>query len=205
MTFELKHFKHTEGKGIYALSKPASVRRDAQLAADMAAWLADQNGKFGGEFAHAYAIGHCQVADEPVQLFVVAPPMLGKGDGKHTQKNFYFPAAAIFNARILEAPGQIEKVVPNRVIYKNPETKRDEMRIEPQKRMISNKAPMAEGCMSFPNRTEKNVERFFRIKVRYWYNWHGIPMRRTEWVEGLKAHIFQHEIDHFNGKNIFFK
>ncbi len=203
--FELKKFHHESGKGIYALSKRCNPLSCKALADDMAKWLADANGSFTGEFSNAYAISHCQVAEEPLQLFVVAPQLVGGKDGRHTQRNFFFPAAAIFNAEILEAPEEVKAKVPNRVISKNPETGKDEMRVELMERTVTNKAYLKEACMSFSHRSEKSVERFLKIKVRYWYFWHGIPMRRTEWVEGLKAHIFQHELDHAAGKNIYFK
>ena len=58
--------------------------------------------------------------------------------------------------------------------------------------------------MSFPNRKPKNVEVYYRIKVRYQIPaWYGLKTK-TEWVEGLKAHIFQHEINHAHGKNIYY-
>lgn len=208
-TFELKKFHHESGQGIYALSKKVSPRDHIQLALDMAAWLTETNGKFSGNFSSGYAIAHCQIAEEPIALFVVAPQLVGTKEDKHTQKNYFFPSAAIFNAELLEAPEEIVEKVPNRVLRKNPDTKQEEMTVELMERKISNKVPLKEACMSWPNRTEKNVERFFRIKVRYQYLKKVlgvyVPMRRTEWVEGLKAHIFQHELDHFAGKNIYFK
>jgi peptide deformylase len=66
----------------------------------------------------------------------------------------------------------------------------------------------AEGCMSFPRRTPRGTQRIWRIKVRYSYptTTLGITRLKTaeEWCEGLKAQIFQHEIEHFEGKNIYF-
>lgn len=205
MTFELKKFHHESGKGIYAISQRVNPLKYKQLAEDMAKWLAEENGKFRGEFSNAYAISHCQVEEEPIAMFVVAPQLLGKSDKKHNQRNFFFPAAAIFNAEILEAPEEVKAKVPNRVIARNPETGKDEMRIELMEQTVTNKAYLKEACMSFSHRSEKTVERFLKIKVRYWYLWHGVPMRKTEWIEGLKAHIFQHELDHAAGKNIYFK
>lgn len=56
-----------------------------------------------------------------------------------------------------------------------------------------------EGCMSFPFRGKKKVKRYKRIKVEYMQN----GQLKTEEITDLKACIFQHEIDHMNGKSIY--
>ena len=61
-----------------------------------------------------------------------------------------------------------------------------------------------EGCMSFPHRKARNVERYTDIEVLYqvprWYG--GLRFVKAK-AEGIIAQIFQHEIDHMAGKNIF--
>ncbi len=64
---------------------------------------------------------------------------------------------------------------------------------------------MLEGCMSFPHRKEKYVERYLKIKVEY----------QTPTLLGLKtvvvepvwpiSQMFQHEADHALGKNIYYE
>jgi peptide deformylase len=56
--------------------------------------------------------------------------------------------------------------------------------------------PMNEGCLSLPGVSCK-VNRNNKITVKY-FNESGEEV--TEDVEGVKAQIFQHEIDHMNGK-----
>lgn len=57
-----------------------------------------------------------------------------------------------------------------------------------------------EGCMSFPNYPIRNTKRFKRVKVRYL----NIKGKEVEEVaDGLRACIFQHEIDHFNGITVY--
>ena len=199
---------HNSGQGIYAKAKKANPRKLAKLAEELAAWLDDKNGHFFGTFSRAYAISHSQVAHEPYNLFVVAKELCEKqekGDRKHTQRNFYFPARVIFNPEILEAEKTITRSVPVRKLAKN-----GEMAVVPELKEIDNIIRVAEGCMSFPHRSERKMDRYFRIKVRYQFL-QKLPLvgyisrTRTEWVEGLKSHMFQHEVEHACGKNIHFK
>ena len=57
-----------------------------------------------------------------------------------------------------------------------------------------------EGCLSFPFRGEKKVKRYRKIKVYYQDRY---LQEHTKEFEGLPAQIFQHEIQHFNGENIY--
>lgn len=57
-----------------------------------------------------------------------------------------------------------------------------------------------EGCMSFAFRGSKKVQRFQQLTVEYMNDKDEIVM---ESVEGLRAFVFQHEIDHMNGKAIY--
>ena len=200
---------HKSGKGIYSKSKKAHPRQLVALADEMAAWLDAKNGTFRGSFSRAYAVSHSQIAHEPYNMFVVAKEMTEapeKGDRKHTQRNFYFPARVIFNPQILEAEKTITRSVPVRKLAKN-----GEMTVVPELKEIDNVLRVPEGCMSFPHRSERKMDRYFRIKVRYQFL-QPIPFiggnivrTRSEWVEGLKSHMFQHEVEHACGKNIHFK
>jgi peptide deformylase len=60
--------------------------------------------------------------------------------------------------------------------------------------------------MSFPDKKDKLVKRYYRIKVKYQIVILGGLFLKTkkEILEGLKAHVFQHEYDHAQGKNIFY-
>jgi peptide deformylase len=55
-----------------------------------------------------------------------------------------------------------------------------------------------EGCLSFPD-LRGNIPRFARVTCR-WYDLEGHRMEAT--AEGLLARIFQHELDHLNGRLI---
>ena len=65
---------------------------------------------------------------------------------------------------------------------------------------------MYEGCASFPHRTPKNVLRNTIVQVEF-----DIPgpdgkfEHKAMMVARIIAQIFQHECDHANGKNIYFK
>jgi len=72
---------------------------------------------------------------------------------------------------------------------------------------------MKEGCASFPYKSFKNVERSPLITVKYQipdacckFNRQttGDLIEKTMQVEGLVAQIFQHEIDHGHGRNIYY-
>ena len=60
-----------------------------------------------------------------------------------------------------------------------------------------------EACISFPYRAGKHVLRYGRITVEYQIPIIGELETLVEECEGRKAMMFQHEIDHQNGKNIY--
>jgi peptide deformylase len=62
-----------------------------------------------------------------------------------------------------------------------------------------------EGCMSFPFRPDKKVHRYNEIKVRYETpsDDAGELQTKEETVYGIIAFIFQHEIQHGKGGNIY--
>ena len=61
-----------------------------------------------------------------------------------------------------------------------------------------------EACISFPYRAGKHVLRYGQITVEYQIPIIGELETLLEECEGRKAIMFQHEIDHQNGKNIYF-
>jgi peptide deformylase len=61
-----------------------------------------------------------------------------------------------------------------------------------------------EACMSFPYRSGKHLLRYGHIMVEYLIPVVGELEKLVEECEGLKAIVFQHEIDHQQGKNIYF-
>jgi hypothetical protein len=165
-------------------------------AADLQVFLEGRNGNFAGEHKSCYGLHHCQVSDAPLSFFVIAKKWV-KGDPsvpKDMPTSALWPAAVIINPKILEAPEKIIREVPtiNAIGVK-----------EILKRNLSNVMRVEEACMSFPNRSAKKKERFYRIRVEYQIRgWFGLRTKR-EWLEGLRAHIFQHEVDHDRGINMF--
>lgn len=217
---ELTKTHHESGLGIYAPSRTIETKEDwkaaKEVAVEMTKWMDETNGQFKGEFPRAFAIAHCQVVDHdhPWKLFVVARELvagIAPTNEKQNLVNSLFEGQVIFNAEVLDAPDKIMRKVPRRQVTKDPKdiTKVTvEMVLEDKE--ISNIISVKEGCMSFPLRSERNIDRKYRVKVRYQYLGKNlIGMTRVEtfegYVEGLKAHIFQHECDHFATKNIHFK
>lgn len=63
-----------------------------------------------------------------------------------------------------------------------------------------------EACLSFPGRRPEKVvhTRYRRITVEYLeWNGDGVWSQKRERLDGLLAEIFQHEIEHLQGKNIY--
>ena len=216
---EITRPHHESGCGIYALSKRIETKEDwaaaKEVAAEMIAWMDETNGHFKGEFSRAFAMAHCQVVDHdhPWRLMVVAKELVEGAEGvdqsKQNLTTALFEAQAIFNAEILEAPDKITRKVPKRAVTKNPDDPtKVEVKMEMVDESISNEIRVPEGCMSFPLRSERKMDRKYRIKVRYQWLKKGLLGGKVEtfegWVEGLKAHILQHECQHFEGENIHF-
>lgn len=201
------------GVGIYAKSVSVKPKQYKSLADEMVEWFRATNGTFKGEFSRGFAIAHCQVANvpDPIKLFVVEDDLVRKDVPeikKQNNINCFFESNAIFNAEILEAPEKVKKMVPKRKVSK-PENGQVEVEIVQEEKELSNIINVPEACMSFQHRSKKNMDRFHTIKVRYQYldkNLLGIEVVRTfeGWVEGLKAHILQHECEHFDGKNMYY-
>jgi peptide deformylase len=197
---------HTKKQGIYALSRKAT-RADITLAGLMAFTMDDCEEQWGKDYGmKAWALAHAQLteSEEPVRIFVVHQELVGTGN----KVNARFPARAIFNPVILSAPQEIVTVKPVRKTVFNPNTgKREIHAAVPTEAKTPNMFSPQEGCMSFTHRKPKKINRVFRITVRYWYPrrilgfW--VLWRVTESIEGLKSQIFQHELQHMEGENIF--
>ena len=210
--FQIVKWNHKEEKGIYKVSEKVSrYSRIKDIAEPMVKWLDENNGKFPLPYTTAYAVSHCQVEADPWAFFVLGYEFMVSNkpnrSKKDTTKNFYFPSQIIVNARILEAPEKLSVNKPVRKLVKKGGKIVPEISIVPSEE--KNLIGVPEACMSFLHRTQRTTERYYRIKVRYqyprkilgmWFLW-----TKTEWVEGLKSHIFQHEIDHAEAKNMYFK
>lgn len=58
-----------------------------------------------------------------------------------------------------------------------------------------------DACMSVPNRKPQKIRRHAWLRVKYQVPLFGRWLRTVqEKVDGLKAHVFEHEIEHFEGK-----
>jgi len=64
-----------------------------------------------------------------------------------------------------------------------------------------------EGCLSWPFRPIKSAKRFSQIEAKYVIidNKGRIKIIEKKDLEGLAAIVFQHELDHLNGKSIWDK
>ncbi|MBU2025403.1 MAG: peptide deformylase [Patescibacteria group bacterium] len=132
-----------------------------------------------GEYNKGHALAHGQVSDDPFAFFVLSDSFF---------EQYEWPGQVIINPEIIKTPqfiniaekGKSEDKRKNTMVYK-------------------------EGCFSFPHRKPKRVERFFRIKVRYQIKGTLGLKSVKEWIEGIKAHVFQHEVQHIIGKNIYFE
>lgn len=214
---EIAKVDHTSGLGIFANSKRVETRKDWEeviiIARETSKWLDEKNGNFSGHHQKAYAIAYAQVAPvaDPWMFFVVEKSLLMPDDlpkeSKQTLTNTFFEGQEIFNVEILEAPERIEKEIPMRRAVPDKDVKNQfHMELSMEKKLISNIINVPEACMSFPFRKERKMDRFYSIRVSYQYiNQKGKVKDFTGWVNGLKAHILQHEFDHFNAQNIFHK
>lgn len=166
---------------------------------------------FTGNWKQAVGISHCQVSEEPLAMFAITSEMVG-GTQKHTRgqnkRNWWFPAQVIFNAEIIEALDEIERIVPKRNIVKGEKKGEFSVEITKQEKKVSNLLEAPDACMSYPNRSKKNTKRYHTIVVRYHIlrSFLGFKWLKTvvEEVESFKAHIFQHEIDHSFGIDMYF-
>ena len=142
-----------------------------------------------------YAIHHSQVNPHPYNFFVVHARYC-LGDDR------------LFNDRVIINPVIVENVPLVRPGWdevndpKWDEKTRETMYSRWQKMPAVLVSQLEqEGCMSFPFRKPKKVDRFVSVKVSY-VNEKFEPVTTT--LDGPAGHIFQHEVDHGLGKNIYF-
>lgn len=157
------------------VSKYSEIKKDAEELLK----LVDQ--EFEGSYAEAYALSHCQVREHPFAFFVL--------NSKIVKEWKAFPHRVIINPKIISVPAKAEVLDDQGKVAKI----RNEMFIE-------------EACMWFPHRRPKKLRRYYQIRVQYQIPFFfGLFLRTiTEDCDRLKAHILQHNIDHINGKNIYF-
>lgn len=137
-----------------------------------------------------YAIHHGQVHPHPYNFFVVHPRYCLGND-------------RLFNHNVIINPKIISSIPYLKPEFKDtglPDDSRGHATYAQMPKIIESQFEL-EGCMSFPFRKPKRVQRFVRIKVSY-QNEKLEPI--TTILEGPAAQIFQHETDHASGKNIFF-
>lgn len=181
----------------HQVSREATTN-DIATAQSVLEFFNKNNGNFEGNLKTAFALSHNQVeSNDPTRFFVVATDLVEKPEKKEdddtrTDANWYFEDQLIFNPQIIEAlPVFLNEV-------ENPDTG--------VKKSVaaSNIFRPMDACMSYPYRKPKKVDRFLKITVKYQVAIDGNLVDREEQVEGLKAHIFQHEVDHHNGIDIHF-
>lgn len=204
---ELIKLTHTPSQRVKRSNLPI-VEHEAE---EMVSFLDNGNGEgFKGEWRQALALSHNQVeAFMPYRMFVVNADLFMHRKKAMTRaqnrKNWFFPSRVIFNAEVVSAPEKVTKNMPKREIVREGKETRVEVTRAPAE--ISNILEVPEACMSFPQRGKRNMKRYHSLTVKYQvlrsflgFKWLSTV---TEKVEGLKAHIFQHEIDHALGIDMF--
>ena len=135
-----------------------------------------KNAENEGLFGNVYAVAHAQIIKKPLAFFIINAG----------------------NVRIWESfKGFVNEYGP---IIMNPRITRHS----------KDKMGMEEGCLSFPGKEMIMVKRWYKIEVEFEYLTFS---EKTEKVNGIKtgdaklkgfyAQLFQHEIDHINGINIY--
>lgn len=181
------HYKKSE-----PVKKYAEIEQEAH---EMASMIDAKD--FNGVHRAAFALAHAQVSTEPLAFFVLdkifVTPFQENGD------DAVFEDRVIINPQILEAPIYLRT---KGALFRGHD-EFDGEELIPGK--MPNSRQYQEGCMSFPHRKAKRLNRFNKIKVRYQINGRFGLKNVTKWLEGLPSQVFQHEFDHTQGKNIFFE
>lgn len=193
------HYKKSKAVGAYRL-----IEQEAHAMAEMI-----DAKDFKGIHRASYAIAHCQVSDNPFAFFVLDKQLV-KGSDVIKFREFLrngidvFEDRVIMNPQILESPLYVDDESKNDIVKKlyTGKSYNDGQELIAGKK--PNSAQYMEGCMSFPYRKAKKINRFNKIKVSYYVMERGRERRKTRWLEGLPSQVFQHEFDHIQGQNIFF-
>lgn len=180
-------------------------RAAKRVGREMVAWLDDAQGSFVGKYRNAWAISHAQVCAEPLAMFVITQEFIAKDDGRLNHVNTLWRSRIIFNPVILETPDVLEVQVPKRNVKRVAHDKVEvETTIETVRKPNLYTPAIKEACMSFPYRSGRSIKRLFRIKVAYdIIGFFGQRKHVEEWIEGVKAHIFQHEVMHQHGLDMY--
>ena len=133
-----------------------------------------------GLFKEAYSLAHCEVEKCAYAFFVVNPELTKKNVFKHN---------VMINPIITDIPKTIK--------FKADKDNEDH----------ENNMEVREACMMFPHRKPKRLDRPYRIKVKYQVPFFfGLFLKTIrETFEGLQSQVFQHSVEHIEGRNIFFK
>jgi peptide deformylase len=95
--------------------------------------------------------------------------------------------------------------VPWRFFWMTDEKGNEELAVNPAYQTIHyvGEVPryVREGCLSFPD-VRAQVRRYSNILVKYECSDSSLSKPKEVWCEltGLKAHVFQHELEHLDGK-----
>lgn len=167
----------------YFVSYPVRKFREIEADAKEMAEMLDVGG-FAGHHEHGLALAHCQVEIESLSFFVVAKQFVESGTFEHR---------VIMNPKILEAP-----------VYR-PMKDADVQIGVPKDFRTPNASECTEGCLSFPHKRSRRINRFDRIFVQYQVvGLFGFKRTVKKWLSGLASQVFQHEFDHCEGRNIFY-
>jgi peptide deformylase len=170
----------------YALSKPIEKYSEIKTAVKELIKFMEEFKPKRGYYEKVFCLSHAEVCDTPYAFFVVVKDLV---DAK------MFPSQVIINPEIIEAP---EEITVDGIKDRGDGT----AMYGPVVR--SNHIRLTEGCIQFPFRSPKKVDRLFKVKVRYFTQGILGLKKHEEWAEDSKAHVFQHNCDHIQGKNIFF-
>jgi hypothetical protein len=170
----------------YALSKKVEKYSEIKDSAKEMIKFVEDYKPARGYYEKIFCLAHAEVCDTPYAFFVVRKELV---DAK------MFPSQVIINPEIIETP---EEITVDGIKDRGDGT----AVYAPVVR--TNHIRLTEGCIQFPFRSPKKVDRLFKVKVRYFTQAILGLKKVEEWVEKDKAHVFQHNCDHFQGRNIFF-
>lgn len=122
--------------------------------------------------------------------------MISEGDfGSKNWKAAY----AIHHAQVSKNPYNFFVVHPQAKLFGHHNVIINPKIIEKKGEKITHK----EGCLSFPFRGEKKVQRYTKLLVQYSRIEDSKIETVQEEIEGVAAYVFQHELEHAHAQNIF--
>ncbi len=155
-------------------AKAKPVTKWSEVRDDAKAMLKMVDGTFPGIYPKAFALHHAQVRAEPRSFFVLSSAAAAR---------FGLAFRIILNPRVIDAPRHVKD--------------------EKTGRTAPNFAMMSEACVSFPHRKSRNVGRYGRMTVEFQTSGaFGLKTHLTT-LDGLASQVFQHEVDHGKGINVF--